>query len=191
MSREIKFRVWMSNTINPNGKMYNPGDEIEIGVGNRKEKGALLINQNGTLMLSDNKREGVNMASARISNNGVTIMQYTGLKDKNGVEIYEGDVLEVCKKKNGLFQVEFKNQYVGGWVLTHPSSKNNYLSLGARSPGELEIKGNIYEHPNLLNPCKLCNGAGKIDVEEGVIGMDGEYEIDFDRIDCPRCNDNN
>jgi uncharacterized phage protein (TIGR01671 family) len=78
------------------------------------------------------------------------VMQFTGLQDKNGKEIYEGDLLKVYDNRNGYLQVEFVNAYVGGWVLTHPESVQK-LSLGARAQNTIEVIGNIYENPELLS----------------------------------------
>jgi|APGre2960657404_1045060.scaffolds.fasta_scaffold244610_2 uncharacterized phage protein (TIGR01671 family) len=75
------------------------------------------------------------------------LMQYTGLKDKNGVEIYEGDIVRVCNNNNGFFEVIFINAYVGGWVLKHKEER--FLSLGARKTTDIEIIGNIHQNPEL------------------------------------------
>ena len=82
--------------------------------------------------------------------NAYPLMQYTGLKDKNGKEIYEGDLIELHKNKNGCCQVVFENSYVGGWVLTEPKNKGSRLSLGARDPSDIEVIGTTYENPDLI-----------------------------------------
>lgn len=75
------------------------------------------------------------------------IMQFTGLKDKNGAEIYEGDLIELFENKKGCAEVVFLNDYVGGWNLAF---KNEFASLGARNQQDLEVIGNIHENPELL-----------------------------------------
>jgi len=77
-----------------------------------------------------------------------TLGQFTGLKDKNGVEIYEGDILKIHENKNGFFEVVFINAYVGGWILKHKDY--DVISLGARKQEHCEVIGNIYENPELL-----------------------------------------
>lgn len=64
------------------------------------------------------------------------LMQFTGLKDKNGIEVYEGDIMLGNKKtlivyyKDGCFQTDF--------------------GLLAFSSSNREIIGNIHENPELL-----------------------------------------
>src|SRR5690625_3000888 len=76
------------------------------------------------------------------------VMQYTGLKDKNGTEIYEGDIVK------GLDPL--RDEWIGEIKYLAPY----YALLGSRSHlilsdvNNLEVIGNIYENPELLGDAK-------------------------------------
>lgn len=75
------------------------------------------------------------------------LMQYTGLKDKNGIEIYEGDILEhEDDPPSGVYEgceVTFDEEY---GIYCFKNDAPNLLS----SYCNLKIIGNIYENPELL-----------------------------------------
>ena len=66
--------------------------------------------------------------------------QFTGLLDKNGKEIYEGDVIEYMRSgKKARRAVEWIDMHSGYPMLT-------------TNPLDIEIIGNIYENPELIKP---------------------------------------
>lgn len=69
-------------------------------------------------------------------------MQYTGLKDKKGVEIYEGDIVNSNYFKNA--SVVFWRY---GWHFN--AGKDNHYSFNTASHS-FEVIGNIHENPELL-----------------------------------------
>jgi uncharacterized phage protein (TIGR01671 family) len=81
----------------------------------------------------------------RNPNNIDILMQYTGLKDKNGKEIYEGDVaIWFVNGKKVVGEV-----YYEGQAFDMRNNKMGYIGWDANR-GEVEIIGNIYENPELL-----------------------------------------
>lgn len=76
----------------------------------------------------------------------IELMQSTGLKDKNGKEIFEGDVV----KCNGLLGTieSFKAMWICSFM-----KYNNYQKVGFFAQ-EIEVVGNIYENPELLEDLK-------------------------------------
>ena len=125
--REIKFRAWDDR---PDAqKMYNA------------DNSPFLMNFNGDLSIYG--------TWARIGHS-LKLMQYTGLKDKNGVDIYEGDILEYQESDYSFHAaVEWgDNGYVmsGHWL----NGGNDNFSFDDNEPEELEVIGNIYENPELL-----------------------------------------
>lgn len=74
------------------------------------------------------------------------LMQYTGLKDKHGKEIFEGDVLKVNGADVGaVFYCD------GAFEICKDETRGFINRLYAVAPEFVEVIGNIYESPELLN----------------------------------------
>lgn len=81
-------------------------------------------------------------------------MQYTGLKDKNGVEIYEGDIvrreIEDDEVRNKSFFINMPVVFVNSWAGFGYEEHDNYFGMDELSKEFIEVVGNIYENPELL-----------------------------------------
>jgi len=82
----------------------------------------------------------------------LALCQYTGLKDKNGVEIYEGDILGLIHKKHGL-----QNTKKVVWDDTNAcfdwedANGDSFPDGFTGFYDEYSVIGNIYENPELLS----------------------------------------
>nr|DAF46241.1 MAG TPA: YopX protein [Siphoviridae sp. ctzCL6] len=124
-----KFRAYDGSSLN---RMYQP-DEVMVG--------------NGDIWIIDED----SVAGEWIVNNDLELMQSTGLKDKNGKEIFEGDVVRQVRT-----QPTTENETItgvvtmleGAWLIMNDCEQ--LASFLWSETDENEIIGNVYENPELL-----------------------------------------
>ena len=92
----------------------------------------------------------------------IAVMQYTGLKDKNGVEIYEGDIVKVISGygwedvSDVIFGLTDKRygSYPAFCIPGVETESNSFSEVFDSGDYEIEVIGNIYENPELLESKK-------------------------------------
>ena len=132
MKREIKSRVW--DEIDK--KMYYAG------------KCKLSIDLFGYIYDDESTEPTTSM------NHRMKLLRGTGLKDKNGVEIYEGDILSLsrCNPKEykvGFIEGAFCLCFINGIWKNHYALDMNYIQRSLKKKSE--VIGNIYENPELVD----------------------------------------
>ena len=147
-----KFRAYDNSSLT---RMYQP-DEVMVG--------------NGDIWIIDED----SVAGEWIVNNDIHLMQSTGLLDKNGKEIFEGDILKFNDEWNeychegyvdgsveGVNYVEVvkgeacfefgKTRYPESSLFIHMEDEHlSFAELVNDKDFEFEIIGNVYENPELL-----------------------------------------
>lgn len=126
--REIKFRTW-----NPVCKKFFYGAECCL-------------------------YQGESGLEAKVTWNGICadqlIQQYTNLNDKNGKEIYEGDICKYYRPKIALVVYPEENGEIlwedNTYYFRHKDNKFKWIISAAFCKDSLEIVGNIFENPELL-----------------------------------------
>ena len=129
--REIKFRAWDKRESR---MIIDEQAFIPVKVTNK-----------GVLRLSPRHKEEL---WEFIKGDRFEVMQYTGLKDRNGKEVYEGDIV---KCSSGFpHEVYWENECGGTYVGGIPAFYLSGILRGYAWSGDEEVIGNIHEHPHLL-----------------------------------------
>ena len=126
MQDRFRFRVWLKDT----NKMYNVHS---LHIGTNK---AIISSRYGNVSIYINKNS--------------ILMQSTGLKDKNGKLIYEGDI--IVNEKFVKYITRW-NDNIGQFYISkiNPSKYDNWKDWHlARHDLDYELIGNVYENPELL-----------------------------------------
>lgn len=129
--RAIKFRAWAEDW---NTHKYQMFYDVQCAYDTVSNKGNVMPHDQWTNF------------SELLDEKGTTVMQFTGLLDRNGKEIYEGDILSYefkNPKANYIQEMEWEE------AITEccQSSANGYVSKNVENA---RIIGNLYENPELL-----------------------------------------
>ncbi len=132
--RELKFRIW----IKDEGRFYDESDDESY-----------LIVPNGNVIYESGayEEDGEFFRDTTNQTSNVIVEQYTGLRDKNGKEIYDGDIVEY-DYGFGTYVVTYR-RYDASFVL-EDDNREEIIKLVLAGHPFYEVIGNIHENPELL-----------------------------------------
>jgi hypothetical protein len=131
--REIKFRAWdrERNEFLSGGEVF-----IAIQPGRRPQKNIIYLD-----IIKD-----PDMYKHRF-----VLQQYICLHDRNGKEVYEGDIVSVWRDgSNRIFAVKWRDTGVPMYILYPQPLNENFWHCRTDMEMAWEVIGNIYENPKLL-----------------------------------------
>ena len=130
MNREIKFRAWHKDLK----KMFKIGQ---------------ITLEKGTWNFEPNDRDFIGMSIP--FQPSFVLMQYTGLHDKNGKEIYEGDIVKIKYRDEDIGKVIYEHN---GFSIDVTNMNKNYGRVSFVN-NFMEVIGNIYDNQELLGGEKI------------------------------------
>lgn len=139
MDREIKFRAWNTKRMIYDKEQFkivpNPHGKCNFGI----------VYVDGDLYEGGGWRVDFGIGA---------LMQFTGLKDKNGKEIYEGDIIDCRDGKAEIVYIEIFAKFVMDFNLSGkkglPDFEDRNYQDADTCMRSIEVIGNIYENPELL-----------------------------------------
>lgn len=146
--RELKFRVWCKRTQ----EYHTLIDEEDYDADGENSWLQMCIDTNGRLYYIETSDEctgfeyvtqDCEIIDGEDAKNFI-IEQYTGLKDKNGKEIYEGDIVQIDDHILGDFEVVWHNL---GWKIKRSVG---FETLSVHKSEDIVVIGNIHENRDLL-----------------------------------------
>jgi len=141
MKREIKFRAYCkrSKQMHENDYLVEAGRQLVIFAQRMRPNLPDMKNAKGGLMLFTDDEN-------------MEFMQFTGLKDANGIEIFEGDIVRYTLITKDKFEIIPCVVYfeMGAFYIKDTRLRGRFDLLSEVEADDIAVVGNIYENPEFL-----------------------------------------
>ena len=134
--RDVKFRAYIYDLTDEDSHPL----EIDVRAGKLWDVASINFKNQIVEIIDDDG----NVWEYELNSNEIVLLQYAGLKDKNGKKIYEGYII---KKSSGAIGEVVYLKATAGYKLYNNGQVFDLFEADARY---LEIIGNVYENPEIL-----------------------------------------